>query len=44
VKIGKRAEITGRVYYIDSIEVDKKASLAHEPIQISEIAKNKLEK
>jgi len=44
VKIGKKTEISGNVYYIDTIEVDAKATLAHEPIQISEISENKLDK
>ena len=44
VKIGRKTEIVGNVYYIDTIEVDAKAVLAHEPIRISEIADNKIEK
>lgn len=44
VKIGKRSEILGKVYYIDTIEIDKKAILTHEPLQISEIAENELQK
>ena len=44
VKIGKRTEITGKVYYVDTIEINAKATLTHEPIQISEIAEDKLEK
>ncbi len=44
VKIGKRTEITGKVYYIDTIEIDAKANLAQAPIQISEISENKLQK
>jgi len=44
VRIGKKTEIMGKVYYIDTIEVDPKATLAHEPVQISEIAKNKIQK
>jgi len=37
VKIGKRTEITGKVYYVDTIEINAKATLTHKPIQISEI-------
>jgi len=44
VKIGKKTEILGKVYYIDNIEVDPKAVLAHEPIQISEITEEKIQK
>ena len=44
VKIGKRTEIAGKVYYVDTIEINAKATLTHEPIQISEIAEDKLEK
>ena len=44
VKIGRRTEITGNVYYIDNIKIDPKATLAHKPIQIAEIAENKIEK
>ncbi|GAI68605.1 unnamed protein product, partial [marine sediment metagenome] len=44
VKIGRRTEITGKVYYVDNIEVDDKATLAHIPIQITEIAEDKLQK
>ena len=44
VKIGRRTEIMGKVYYIDSIEIDPKAILTHEPIQISEIAEEKIQK
>ena len=44
VKIGKKTEIMGNVYYIDVIEVDPKAHLAHEPIQISEITEEKIQK
>ncbi len=44
VKIGKKTEIMGKVYYIDTIEVDPKASLVHEPIQISEITENEIKK
>jgi len=43
VKIGKRTKVLGKVYYIDNIEVDVKATLAHEPIQISEIGEDKLQ-
>ena len=42
VKIGRKTEVTGEVYYIDSIEVHPKATLAHKPIQISEISEAKL--
>jgi cytoskeletal protein CcmA (bactofilin family) len=35
VKLGVGSEILGNVYYVESIEVDKKAKLAHEPIKIS---------
>lgn len=34
VKIGKGSEILGTVYYVDNIEVDKKAKLVSEPTQI----------
>jgi cytoskeletal protein CcmA (bactofilin family) len=44
VKIGKRTDISGKVYYVDIIEVDDKATLAHAPIQITEIAEKNLEK
>lgn len=44
VKIGRKTEIIGKVYYIDSIEVDEKANLAHKPIQISEIVEEKIQK
>jgi cytoskeletal protein CcmA (bactofilin family) len=44
VKIGRKTEIMGKVYYIDSVEVDPKAILAHDPIQISEIAEEKIQK
>ncbi|MBY9014825.1 MAG: hypothetical protein KGD68_03965 [Candidatus Lokiarchaeota archaeon] len=44
VIIGKRTEVAGNVYYIDSIEVDDKAVLANEPIQISEIKEDRIEK
>jgi len=40
VKIGKRTKVLGKVYCIDNIEVHVKATLAHEPIQITEIAKD----
>jgi cytoskeletal protein CcmA (bactofilin family) len=36
VIIGRGTEISGTVYYVDTIEVDDKATLAHEPIQIPE--------
>ncbi|MFX1343766.1 MAG: hypothetical protein ACFFAI_01575 [Promethearchaeota archaeon] len=36
IKIGRGSEILGIVYYVDKIEVDKKAKLANEPIQIKE--------
>lgn len=42
VKIGKRTEITGKVYYIDTIEIEAKTTLAHDPIQISKIVLDKL--
>ncbi|GAH14479.1 unnamed protein product, partial [marine sediment metagenome] len=32
VKIGRRTDISGKIYYVDSIEVDDKATLAHAPI------------
>ena len=35
VKIRRATEVVGKVYYIDSIEVDAKATLANEPVQIS---------
>ena len=35
VKINRATEVVGKVYYIDSIEVDPKAKLANEPVQIS---------
>ncbi|MBY8981080.1 MAG: polymer-forming cytoskeletal protein [Candidatus Lokiarchaeota archaeon] len=44
VIIGKRAEVVGNVYYIDSIDVDDKAFLTNVPIQISEINKDRIEK
>ena len=44
VKIGKKSEIMGNIYYIDTIEIDPKASIVPEPIQISEINENELEK
>ena len=44
MKIGKRTEIRGKVYYIDTIEIDAKVTLSHEPIQISEIAENTIDK
>ena len=44
VKIGRKTEIMGKVYYIDAIEIDPKAHLAYEPIQISEIAEEKIQK
>ena len=44
VKIGKRTEIMGNVYYIDTIEIDPKATLAHDPIQISEVPEEKIQK
>ncbi len=34
VTIGRGSEILGTVYYVDTIEIDKKAKLANEPIQI----------
>ena len=37
VYIGEGTEISGNLYYVDSIEVHKKATLANEPIQITEI-------
>ena len=42
VKIGRKTEVTRKVYYIDSIEIDPKATLAHKPIQISEITEDNL--
>jgi len=44
VKIGNRTDISGNVYYIDSIEVDAKATLAQAPIQITEDAEDILQK
>ncbi|MBY9013151.1 MAG: hypothetical protein KGD70_12320 [Candidatus Lokiarchaeota archaeon] len=44
VIIGRRTEITGNIYYIESIEIDPKATLNHEPIQISEITEDKIQK
>jgi cytoskeletal protein CcmA (bactofilin family) len=41
VKIGKRTEISGKVYFIDTIKIDPKVTLTHEPIQISKITENK---
>jgi cytoskeletal protein CcmA (bactofilin family) len=35
VKIGRKTEILGAVYYIDSIEVHKQATLTNDPIQIT---------
>jgi cytoskeletal protein CcmA (bactofilin family) len=35
VTIGRGSEIYGNVYYVDKIEVDKKAKLANEPVQIT---------
>ena len=35
VKIGRGSEIYGNVYYVDKIEVDKKAKLANKPVQIT---------
>lgn len=35
VKIGRGSEVYGSVYYVDKIEVDKKAKLANDPIQIT---------
>ena len=35
VKIGKGTEILGNVYYVENLEVDKKAKLANEPIKIN---------
>jgi len=37
VKIGNRTDVSGNVYYIDTIEVDAKATLAQAPIQITEV-------
>jgi len=44
VKIGSRTDISGNVYYIDNIEVDAKATLANDPIQITEAAEDTLKK
>ena len=44
LKIGRKTEILGKVYYIDAIEVDHKAHLAYEPIQISEITEEEIQK
>ena len=35
VKINRATEVVGKVYYINSIEVDPKAKLSSEPVQIS---------
>ncbi len=35
VTIGRGSEIYGNVYYVDKIEIDKKAKLAIEPVQIT---------
>ncbi|MFX0029532.1 MAG: hypothetical protein ACFE8B_10000 [Candidatus Hermodarchaeota archaeon] len=35
VTIGRGSEIYGTVYYVDKIEIDKKAKLANEPVQIT---------
>ncbi len=35
VKIRRGTEVVGTVYYIDTIDVDPKATLANEPVQIS---------
>lgn len=35
VKIGRATEVVGTVYYIDSIEIDPKATLINKPVQIS---------
>ncbi len=35
VKIGRATEVVGTVYYIESIEIDPKAKLANDPVQIS---------
>ncbi len=34
VAIGQGSEILGNIYYVDNIEIDKKAKLANEPTQI----------
>ena len=44
VKIGNRTDISGNVYYIDNIEVDAKATLANDPIQITEAAEDIIQK
>jgi cytoskeletal protein CcmA (bactofilin family) len=44
VKIGRKTEVIGHVYYIDTVDVDPKATLDHVPIQISELKEKKLEK
>jgi cytoskeletal protein CcmA (bactofilin family) len=44
VIIGRRTEIAGNVYYIDTIEIDPKATLARKPIQISEVPEEKIQK
>ena len=44
VKIGRKTEITGQVYYIDNVEVDPKTTLANAPIQISEINQDIIQK
>jgi cytoskeletal protein CcmA (bactofilin family) len=44
VKIGRKTEVIGKVYYIDNIEIDPKANLSNTPIQITEVNENKLEK
>ena len=41
VKIGRKTEIMGKIYYIDTIDVDLKATISHNPIQISEFTENK---
>jgi cytoskeletal protein CcmA (bactofilin family) len=35
VKIGRNTEILGKVYYIDTIEINEKSILKYDPIQIS---------
>ena len=35
VLIGRGTEISGTVYYVNSIVIDKKVKLANEPVQIS---------
>lgn len=44
VKIGRHTEISGEIYYVDTIEIDGKANLAHEPIQITENTEDKIQK